>query len=180
MARRGLLVALLPVAFLVGGCQYLFGFGAQPAPGDPGGFAEPSPQAAFSQGSATVKIDGVETRLDQMPHPGTLYESLGFEATWTDGNGLYLRLYGPIGIGVVRPEAFITLERIRDGQHWTTASMSDCRVTLDQGDASGIKGSGTCTGMRWSDSMASFTGLVPPYIEGEAAFDVVVTFEATP
>jgi hypothetical protein len=55
-------------------------------------------------------------------------------------------------------------------------------VTVTKADETGLAGTATCKGLRWSDAMSmgfdsSFT---PPYIEGEPAFDAEITFEATP
>lgn len=190
--RRGLPLALLPVAFLAGGCQYLFGLGAQPAPDpfgsfdpgafesfDPGEFSFPPPQATFTKGTATVTIGGVETVLDKMPNPGSMYAEYGLDAIWTDGNGLYLRFFGTAGPGTLNP-SFLSIDKIADGRHWTTSDLTGCKVTVDHADATGIAGSGTCTGMRWTDAMAGYNGVSLPYVEGEAPFDLAATFQATP
>jgi hypothetical protein len=147
---------------------------------DPGEFSFPPPQATFTKGTASVTIDGVKIALDQMPSPGTLMEEIGLEATWTDGKGLYLRFFGTPAIGNGKPDGFVSLDRIQDGKHWTTADPSGCKVTITKGDATGIAGSATCTDLRWADTMAGLNGPAMPFVEGEPAFDVAATFEATP
>jgi hypothetical protein len=199
---RGAAVAILVgAALLLSGCQYLFGLGGPVlTPGgsfdpgvfpslDPGlfgsfdpndpGFSLPPPLATYTSGTATVAIAGATTKLDKLSAPGTSYTDFGQDVGWTDGNGLYLHFYGTLDPG--SPDAgFVTIDRIRDGQHWAIADPGLCTVAVAENDARGIVGTATCTGLRWADTMATTTGSDPAVVVGEPAFDAKVTFKALP
>ena len=187
--RAAAVAALVGAVFVLSGCQYLLGLGGMPPvtppdfgsfdPGDPM-FSPPPPLATYTTGSATVSIGGAVAKLDRLAG-GALYQGgLGAEVDWTDGKGLYLRFFGtpeaqsPTGAG------FVTLDRIADGQHWTTPDPSLCTVKVTQAGTKGIAGTATCTGLRWIDTMAPYIGVQPAYVEGEAPFDAEITFGAVP
>jgi hypothetical protein len=174
-------------AFMLAGCQYLFGLTPLPPAGgfgsfDPGMFESfgpeimPSPQAIFETGSAEVTIDDATTKLDKLVGTAAVYRTFGTDIAWTDGKGFYLRYYGP-GEGAGEP-GFLSFDRIKDGSHWTTMD-SGCKVDLTKSDKTGLAGTASCNDLRWTDMMGGFAG-TPPLIEGEAPFDASVTFEATP
>jgi hypothetical protein len=199
---RGAAVAVLVgAAFLLSGCQYLLGLGGLPVtpgtsfdPGafpsvDPGlfgsfdpndpGFSLPPPLATYSNGTATVTIAGTSTKLDKLSSPGTSYADFGQDVGWTDGNGLYFHFYGTTDPGYPG-DGFVTIDRIRDGQHWAISDPGRCTINVTENDAKGIVGTATCTGAQWADTMATTTGSDPAVVAGEPAFDATVTFKALP
>ena len=207
---RGRLVAIVvAAAFVLSGCQYLLGFpgtvapiggsfdpGAFPSLGpgafpsfDPGvfpsfdpndpGFSVPPPLATFTKGTATVTIGGAAMTLDQLSAPGTVYADFGTDVGWTDGNGLYLHFYG-YSVSDAPSDSFVTIDRIKDGQHWATASPEACTVKVTKSDTKGLTGTATCKGAQWADTMAATTGSEPALVKGEAAFDSEMTFSALP
>ena len=188
MGRRagGVAVVAIALAFLTAGCQYLFGFPpvAVPPPGDE--FAMPSPLATFGSGHATITIGkDAPIALDELASPGTLLQAMGAEVTFHSTDGWYVKVSAPTaGMGsspLFRSGGFLQLDRIVDGQHWTTADPSRCIVTVDQADAKGLRGHADCKGLRWSDALGnSFTSLQPTYVKGQDPFDPVITFEALP
>jgi hypothetical protein len=199
--RLGIAAALVGAVFVLSGCQSLFGLSAfpPPAPGsfDPGEFGSfdpgegsfdpgpefslPPPLATYTKGTASVTVGGKTTKYDHLASPAKVYEDLGTEAAWTDGGGLYLHYYGMLEPGTPDEGAFVTLDRIIDGQHWSSADPTVCTIKLTQSDAKGLAGTATCKGVRWIDTMASFGGgLQPAYVEGQAAFDAQMTFQAAP
>jgi len=74
----------------------------------------------------------------------------------------------------------VTLERIAGGRHWSVADPSACSVTVTENDAQGVAGNATCKGLRWFDAMSSAGALQPSEVDGEPAFDAVITFSAAP
>jgi hypothetical protein len=177
-------VIAISLAFLTAGCQYLFGYSPLVPPGDE--FAMPSPIATFGTGTATITIGkNAPVRLDELPAPGTLVKSMGADVLFHSADGWYLRVSamttGDGSSPVFGSGGFLQLDRIVDGQHWTTADPSRCIVTVEQADAKGLRGHADCKGLRWSDALgSSFTSLQPPFIKGQDAFDAVITFEASP
>ena len=190
---RGVALALVALATLtLGGCQYLFGFSGAGPPGievpgasfDPGMFGSvdpallsfPAPQAVFTRGVATVKVAGATQKLDRLGSSAAMYTDLGTEVVWTDGKGRYLRLFDDGDTWL------LTLDRIQDASHWTTQEIGPghCAVKVDHADATGVKGTASCTALRWLDMMAAFVSPQPPYVPGQAPFDAQIAFEATP
>ncbi len=195
----GLLVA---AAFVSSGCQYLLGgmmgvplvpsAGGSFDPGafgsfDPGAFGSfdpnatfslPPPLATFTKGAATVAIAGKSTPLDRLSGTAAIYEDFGTEVGWTDGNGLYIRFYGEPDSAY--GDGFVIIDRIADGQHWTTADPSGCKVTITQDDAKGIAGSASCKGLRWADAMSVEDPIDRNVVAGQAPFDAEMTFQAAP
>ena len=164
-------------ALVAGGCQYLLGY-----PTDPN-FALPSPSAAYREGHATVSLGKQPAiTLGQLSQPGTFDTMLGAEATFRGDDGWYLRIVGATAGGGFMQTAFIQLDRISGGEHWTTVDPSRCVVTITAADKDALRGSASCKGLRWSDAVAGgmYGGLEPAYIDGQPAFDAEITFEATP
>jgi hypothetical protein len=184
--RRGVRVAVVAIAlaFLTAGCQYLFGFPQVVPPGDE--FANPSPFATFGSGRATITVGkDAPVRLDTLAAPGTLFRSMGAEVTFHSTDGWYLRVSalatGDGSSPLLGSGGFLQLDRIVDGQHWTTADPSRCIVTVEQVDAKGLRGHADCKGLRWSDALGTgFMNPQPAYIKGQDPFDAVITFEASP
>jgi hypothetical protein len=188
--RLKAIAVLAAVVFLVSGCQYLNMFGATGAypvdpldPGDfgsfdPDGFPMPSPMATFTTGSATLTIDGETTTLDQLSGFAGAYDEFGTEVGWTDGAGTYVRFFGS-GDAAFGDEGFVTIDRIRDGQHRTSNDPWVCEVELDKSDSTGVAGTASCDGMHWMDALGG--GFVDPTsIEVGPAFDAEIAFSATP
>ena len=186
MTRRGIGVAVVAIAlaFLTAGCQYLFGFSPVVPPGDE--FAMPSPIATFGNGTATITVGAdAPVRLDELAAPGTLMRAMGAEVTFHSADGWYLKVSAMATSDGSSPllgsGGFLQLDRIVDGQHWTTADPSRCIVTVEQADAKGLRGRADCKGLRWSDALGtSSSNLQQAYIKGQEPFDAVITFEASP
>jgi hypothetical protein len=196
--RAGIGALVAATAFILAGCQYLFGMSGMGPPGgafgsgDPGqflsfdpvtfgsfepDFSMPAPSAVFTKGAATVTIDGRPVTLDRLSGMAATYPMLGSEATWTDGKGMYVRYYGS---GDSTEPGFVSFDRIRDGSHWTTDDPARCTVVTDHTDRTGIAGTATCTGLRWIDTMGGFGSGGDAYVAGEDPFDAAITFQATP
>ena len=183
--RPGLLALGLAVALVGSGCQYLLGYDPYALPEDwDEEFGDPTALATFESGVATVVIDGGPTvTLPRLTRPGAIYEAYGGQATFTNDDGWYLQVMdmstGPF-MGMT-PSAYVSLDRIVDGAHWSTVDTSRCIVDIETADETGIAGSATCKGLRWSDLLAmDYYGFEPTYIEGEAPFDAEITFVAEP
>lgn len=190
--RAGPVLALaVGAAFVLGGCQYLFGLTPLP-PGpfpmesfDPSEFASiapdytiPPPLAAYKRGNASVTIDGKTTKLNRVQ--GSLMPTeYGTEATWSDGNGLFFRIIGSGEPGDAYGW-YVVVDRIRDGAHWTTAEATTCAVNVTQADVDGLAGSTTCQRVRWVDAMANFRNGEPTFVDDVAPFAMKVTFRASP
>ena len=181
--------AVALIAFTLAGCQYLFGLSPMPPIGpigsfDPDAFESfapellPSPQAVLTSGTASVTIDGETTKLDRLVGNGAIYDEFGSQATWTDGEGLYVRFYGDADIGA--GPGYVSLDRIRDGTHWTTIDPSGCVLMVSKSDTSGIAGTASCKDLRWSDAMSGFAMPYQQFVEGQPAFDAEISFEAAP
>jgi hypothetical protein len=174
---RGLALALATMSLI--GCDYLTGLS-----GFDDDFPLPSPQATYRTGTATITIGDETIVLDRLNGPGSLFDTFGAEAGWTDGQGWYLRVSGASMGGAFFSGAYVTFDRIVTVQHWSIYDTSRCIVTIDQADTRGLAGSALCRGLRWTDALASFGGFgvspEPAYIDGQPAFDAEVTFEAVP
>ena len=186
--RGGAVAALLIGAgLLLSGCQYLLGplVGGPvfvPGPGDYGsfdpndpGFAQPSPDATFTKGSAKVAIAGETLELNEIAGTGQMYKVLGTDVAWTDGKGTYLHFFGAGGL---EAPGFLSIDRITDGQHLGTQDPTACIPKVDKSDATGVAGSATCKGLRWIDMLNGAAGFMPP--SPGPAFDAEITFEASP
>ena len=180
MPGRATVIPLaLGASLLLGGCQYLYGFD----PTDPDAFAPPSPLATYVEGNATIAIaDDPLIELGRISS-AALYDSwYGGEGTWSNADGWYVRVYGATGTGAFGLSGSVTLDRIVDGQHWTTFDTSRCIVTIEAADAKALRGSAICKGLRWSDALGGSYGsmLEPGYVAGQDPFDAEITFVATP
>ena len=177
---RPLVLALAMAAAVVGGgCEYLLGYPTDP---DWDEFADPSPLALFPSGSGTITIgDDPVITLDQVRSAGRLDAMFGGEVTISNGDGWYLRVAGAsTSSSMWGSTAYLTIDRVADGEHWTTADPSRCIVTIEQADERGLAGSATCKGLRWSDALGAMMTYESDYIEGQEPFDAEITFEATP
>jgi hypothetical protein len=201
---RGLVIgALVAVALLVGGCDYLTslalgpnapGFSFDPNdpafsfdPNDPAFSFDPEgsgdiPKATYTHGTATLTIGTDVITLDRIVGIGSLSDAYGGQASWTDGTGWYVQAFGVSpGGSPFGEDAFVSFDRIVDGQHWTVGDPSSCQITVTAADESRLAGSATCSGLRWADLMAGYGSPDGPvYVAGQPAFDATVTFEATP
>jgi hypothetical protein len=76
---------------------------------------------------------------------------------------------------------YITLDRIVDGQHWTTMfDEGRCITDVDVVDAKVIRGSATCKGVAWYEALDMEFSAGPPTPLDEPKFDAEITFEAVP
>jgi hypothetical protein len=178
--RVAALLLGLVAAAILGGCQYLMGYGPYPPE-----YPMPKAAATYKSGHATVTLDRQPAfELGELTDGGTLDPTFGASATFRNADGWYLRIMGASSGGnVYSVPAYMTLDRIVDRQHWTTLDSSRCVVTVTKADENGLAGTATCKGLRWSDALSNgfgSGGLQPPYISGEPAFDAEITFEATP
>jgi hypothetical protein len=140
-------------------------------------FSLPAPSAVFTKGSSTLTVEGTATELSRLAGTAAIYPSFGTDVAWTDGKGMYLRLYGS---GDAADEWGMTIDRIKDGNHWTTDDPARCTISVDHADRTGIEGTGSCTAIRWIDTMAAFGAPDRAYVAGQDPFDAEVTFKATP
>lgn len=173
-------LALTPVA--LGGCQFLSLLGGNPLPSfDPNAsYPFPSPLVTYTSGAATLTFENETIVLDQLVGSGTFDQDYGTDVTWTDGTGWYLSYYGLSSVpGVPDDPAYVSIDRVFDANHWIVGNAERCITTLTEPGPEEIGGTVICRGLRWSDYFGSFglTG-VPEYIDGEAAFDVEIAFEA--
>jgi hypothetical protein len=183
---RGLIGVALLVPLLAG-CELLFPGFAPPVPPVPGdeGFPNASPLTTFVTGTASVVVDnGAEIQLKQLHGDAELYPFVGANLTWEGPDGWYLRLLNAgAGSQAEFGPSYLTLERVREGEHWTTADPTRCVVDFDTNDKTGIKGTATCKGLQWHDQLAGYgfggtddETLIPD----EPKFDATITFEASP
>jgi hypothetical protein len=124
-----------------------------------------------------VTIGSDQHVLDQVSPSSQLMADFGAEVYWFSDDGWGLRLSGGTA-GSFMP-ASISIDRVRT-TYWSAVDYGGrCKVTLDQVDAKRVKGTATCTGLRWSDMLRGdiSTG---GYVEGEAPFDATIEFEAAP
>ena len=178
-ARRAALLAFaLGASLAAGGCEYLYGYGA----GGPDGFELPTPVATYHHGVATVRLaDGPEIELRTVEDAALYDDFVGGEATWSDGSGWYLRATGMTEGGVFGSFAYLTLDRIVGAEHWTTSDPTRCVLTIETADATALRGTASCRGLRWADAISSYgMALQPRYVPGEAPFDAEIRFEALP
>ncbi|MFL5776317.1 MAG: hypothetical protein ACJ76W_08590, partial [Chloroflexota bacterium] len=129
------LVAAIVLALIAAGCEMLLGpgFGADDFPSS-------SPIATFTTGSATVAIDGGAPMHLTTLESGSGIDSLfGSDSHWSNADGWHVHLAGagadsPGGIGG-GPGAFLTLDRIQGGEHWSTLDPTRCIVDFKEADA---------------------------------------------
>jgi len=148
-----------------------------PEPADPFGPAE----ATYRTGSATLTVEKQVIALDRLAGTGTYFAEFGADVIWTGDDGWYVQLggakpsAGPVGI-----PAYIALDWVHDGQHWTSWDEDGCRVTILEADPGGVRGIATCANMRWVDAIAGALAEEPTPIAGQAPFSAAMTFVARP
>jgi hypothetical protein len=187
MAQRGrrvrglaALTAAALVGLVAGGCGLLFGTGF-------GGFdpelMSSSPIATFTDGSATIAISGGETiTLDEVGRGSRIDSMFGSEVQWSNADGWSLRLSGAgadFGPGTLESTAFVTIDRISGGEHWSTFDPGRCIVEVEVADETGLSGTATCRGLTWYDALIPLGPMAPSEVD-EPEFDAEITFEATP
>lgn len=183
--RPGLIALGLAVALVGGGCQYLLGYDPYaPLPEDwEEGLEDPEALGTYEVGMATIAIEGGPTiELPRLASPGAIYDTFGASATFTNDTGWYLQVFDAgteMGYG---SSAYVQLDRIVGSSHWSAWDPTRCIVTVETADATAMRGRATCESVRWSDyfSSMSYYSMEPDYVEGEAAFDAEITFEALP
>ena len=179
--RNRALLALALVVPLMAGCQFLYPGLVPPVPGEEG-FPNPSPSAEYTMGQASIAITGGDTiELGELNGDASLIPSVGANASWENDEGWYLRLVAPAA-GTFGEPSFVIIDRITDGEHWTSGDPGRCVVDTDKVDKTGIKGRATCTGLQWHDALGGYffgSGEQDP-VPGQPKFDATITFEALP
>jgi hypothetical protein len=164
------LVAGLAIAAASWGCVFL----------DPPGADLGTATTTYGTGRATMTIDGEPIVLDQLAASSQYLAGFGPEVYWFNDDGWGLRLSGG-GMGPFSP-ASVSIDRVRT-TYWSALDYGNaCRVTVAQADEKGIKGTATCTGLRWTDMLRGGLGSLGSlgYVEGEDAFDATIEFTASP
>ena len=172
MRRR--LAILAASALLLSGCELLF-------PDLGSDFEPPRALATYDRGLATLELeDGTTIVLDTVAKGSQLWSVMGADARWSNAEGWHLKLSG--GTSELAFGATLGLDRIVDGQHWTTSyNMAACAIDVDQSDADGLRGTARCHGLRWVDALGAPMFMeAEAFIEGQEPFDATVTFEARP
>ena len=183
MTRRGRAIAAagaLAVAIVAGGCDLLF-----PGAGFDGDFPSSSPIATFATGTATIAIaDGETIVLTTLAKGAGIDSFFGSDVHWSGPDGWHLRLSGAgadlNGLGGFGGNAYLTLDRVFDAQHWTTYDPSRCIVDIAVADKTAVRGSATCKGLEWYDALDSALSPDGPNELDEPKFDAEITFEAKP
>jgi hypothetical protein len=196
-----LIAVLALTATVAGGCEYLLSaFGAPfPAPSydpsmsfDPGAsydpnssdapYADPKPIGTFTKGTATLTVDkGAPITLDRLSPGPHVYQDYGTTVSWSSPDGWYLG-FNAADYGSADPETTVILDRITNGQHWTAPdSYTACTVKLTApADKTGVAGTASCHGLRWTDVMVSDPfSYEPTYVKGQDPFDVELSFSAS-
>jgi hypothetical protein len=144
-------------------------------PGDPYGPAE----ATYRTGRATLTIGNDVITLDRLAGPGTYFAEFGADVIWTSKSGWYVQLGGAkANIGPLEIPAYIALDRVKDGQHWVSWDPDGCRVSIKQADRGAVRGTASCTNMRWVDAIAGGLAEEPTPIRGQPPFSATITFFA--
>jgi hypothetical protein len=149
----------------------------EPQPGDPFG----APDGSYHQGFATITVGPRVISLDRLAAPGTFYKEFGADVVWNGPDGWYLQ------IGEAKPSnqpvefpAYIAIDWVHDGQHWISWDPSGCRITIDQADRAGIRGTASCSQLVWVDAIVGGLADEPTPIPGQAPFSAEITFRANP
>jgi hypothetical protein len=149
-----------------------------------GEFPSSSPIATFATGSATIAIGGGETiELTDVAKGASIDSMFGSEVHWTGPDGWHLRVTGAGAsdeFGGFGQTAFVSIDRVFDGKHWTVLDPGRCIVDIEVADKTRIKGTATCRGLEWYDALDSDFGPDGPSGLGEPKFDAELTFEAVP
>jgi hypothetical protein len=176
--RRQLLVIAMVVGAvpLLAGCDLLMGTGSYNGYDDDLG----EELATYATGRATLEIDGRTIVLDQLGAGPHLISGFGADVYWYNEDGWGLRLNAYDG-DMMMSGTDITIDRVQT-TYWSANGFDDCVVEVDKADETGVKGSATCDGLRWSDQLRGSRGWSggPSRVEGEPAFDSTITFEARP
>jgi hypothetical protein len=123
--------------------------------------------------------------MSELAKGATIDSIFGSEVHWSSPDGWHLRVDGAGaddgGLGGFGGEfAYVSIDRIFDGNHWTTFEASRCLIDVVVADKSRLKGTATCKGLEWYDALgAGFTAEGPTTLD-EPKFDAELTFEAVP
>jgi hypothetical protein len=159
-------IAGLIGALVAGGCVFL----------DPPGADLGAATTTYGAGRATITIDGKPIVLDQVSTTSGLLTGFGPEVYWFNDDGWGLRLSGG-GTGLLSP-AMVSVDRVRT-TYWSAIDYGNgCRVAIAQADEKGVRGTASCTGLRWTDMLRG--GPASGYVEGEDPFDATIEFSAAP
>jgi hypothetical protein len=135
--------------------------------------------ATYATGRATIEIGDEANVLDQVSPGPHLYEDMDGDVYWFNDDGWGLRLTS-FGAGLMSSND-VTIDRVRT-TYWSAPGYGDCIVDVETFDATGVRGTATCDGLRWIDQLRG--GMTwtegPRYVDGEPAFDATITFEAAP
>ena len=175
-------VAVATLAILLSGCELFLGptFGR----GFGEAFPSSSPIASYSHGTATIAIAGGETVvLGELPEPGEVDALFGSDIHWASSSGWHLHVTGAGSSmdpsGMTPDGAYVTFDRITDGQHWTSGFDNRCIVDVATVSGDAIRGTAACKGVEWFDALTMPTSHDGPKPLDEPKFDAEVTFEAT-
>jgi hypothetical protein len=172
------LAAGLVLAVSLSGCGLLFP-GYTDLPED----LDTPPLAFYKRGQATVTLgDGTKVVLDRVGADSNLVEAFGATVHWIGDDGWHVRLSGAaadIGWGSY---AYLSLDRIEDGEHLTIWDSSRCIIDVTAADENAVRGTATCKGLEWSDALSAPFPLAssPAPGAGEPKFDAEIVFEAFP
>jgi hypothetical protein len=128
---------------------------------------------------------GETVALDQLDESSGIESMMGSDVQWKNADGWSLRLNGagmvlPDGFGTTMGSpAYLTLDRISDGHHWTTYDPSRCIVTVETADKTAVRGTATVAGVQWYDAVDGISVEAPKPAD-QPPFDAEITFEATP
>jgi hypothetical protein len=181
---------LAALAVLLGGCELLLGpafgpddgrgFGPDPSFDFEDPFPSSSPIGTYAHGSATIRIAGGETiELTRFYADATADANFGANAHWSGPDGWHLRISGA-GSDESYGGGYVVFDRVRGGEHWTSLDEVDhCDLDVTVMTADALRGTATCTGVRWFDELDMSDDPDGPKPLDEPAFDAKVTFEAT-
>ena len=142
-------------------------------------FPEPSGLATYTAGSATITLDdGTVIDLDEVGRHSTLNTVTGTSVRWRSPDGWSLGLQGVAGDEAWGSFEMLQLDRIFDGNHWTTWDTGSCDIDMEHADEKRVAGTATCNGLTWMDALEQPTFDMPEPLD-EPEFDAEITFEAT-
>ena len=148
----------------------------------PGGPPGPTALATFSNGQATLILsDGSPILLDRISPGPHLFSEFGSNVRWSSADGWYLTVAGAGAVAGALGDAYLQLDRIQDHVHWTIDDPSRCHVVIQTASSNGLRGTASCSGMRWVDALGGSGFVGPPSPPpGDVPFDAQISFEATP
>jgi hypothetical protein len=139
----------------------------------------PTAEASFTTGQAAIAITGGETVVLDEVHGNSGVTFDGLRVVWENEDGWYMTFTAYTGAIPLPGGGYLQLDRIADNEHLTIADPSRCVTTTTQSDATGVKGTAVCRGLRWTDYFDSYSGDgFPQPIASGPPFDAEVTFEA--